>query len=197
MPFEDTAIIISIVTTIVGIIGGGFGIITYFQNQTLKRQEIILPQMKEFDECKDLTIAKLLLDDFVFPAEDGKEYSKDNLAEVLRDHKIREVEGSEIDVRGSFDALLNFFGKLGYLIDIGVITRIELGYFRYYIDKAFDQSSVKNYAVTYEFELFAVLLDKMGMTLTLELRDLVNKYYERVRYKTKSSHIASILNPSL
>jgi hypothetical protein len=48
-------------TIAVGIGGAVFGIITYMQNRILKRQEIILPLMKEFDESLRLKLAKYIL----------------------------------------------------------------------------------------------------------------------------------------
>jgi hypothetical protein len=123
-------IITTIITTSIGIIGGLFGIITYRKNQTLKRQEIILPLMKEFDDNKNLHYAKELIDGVPIELEFDKgksiKYKKDDLPSLLRQDAInRELTRDEITIRNIFDALLNFFGRLGYLIDIGVITKKE------------------------------------------------------------------------
>ena len=57
---------------------------------------------------------------------------------VLKDHHLTKVnDPAEIKVREKAYILSWIFsGKLGYLMDIKVITRIELGYFDYYIYKA-------------------------------------------------------------
>ena len=47
-----------LLTIAVGVGGTIFGIITYMQNRVLKRQEIILPLMREFEESLRLKLAK-------------------------------------------------------------------------------------------------------------------------------------------
>src|SRR5713226_8364040 len=117
--------------------------------------------MKGFDTDDKLKTALDLLDDYIVEVRGpiSREFGKDNLNTVLRDHKMLKVnDPAEVTIRESFTALLDFFGKLGYLMDIMAITRTELGYFEYYISKAKNDSSVLTFAKTYEFELFAVLL---------------------------------------
>jgi hypothetical protein len=46
---ETESLVISIITTIIGIAGGLFGAMTFLKNQRLQRQAIILPLMREFD----------------------------------------------------------------------------------------------------------------------------------------------------
>jgi hypothetical protein len=183
LAFEFASLIVSIITTAVGVVGGTFAAITHSKNQTLKRQEIIMPIMDDFDKLDGLAIAKELLDDFDFTGmgRDGREeeFSREQLKSILRNHQDGTIESQgEREIRGSFDSLLNFFGKLGYLMDIGVITKTELGYFEYFIHKAKNEEGVVNYAQIYKFELFAVLLDKMG-EIPLSLRSLATDYYNR------------------
>jgi hypothetical protein len=58
---DFAAYVISIITTIVDVVGGIFGIITYRANQTLKCQEIIFP-LRQFDENKKIYYTKELID---------------------------------------------------------------------------------------------------------------------------------------
>jgi hypothetical protein len=58
-----------------------------------------------------------------------------------------------IEIRESFDTLLDFFCKLEYLLSIGLLKYEELTYFKYYIDRAAENNSVVNYIRMYEFPL--------------------------------------------
>jgi hypothetical protein len=179
----DAAIIISIVSTAVAVVGGVFGVITYSKNQTLKRQEIILPLMREFDTNGTLDFARTLLEHFPVdirgPGQLQHTFTFDKLSTYLRDDKQTPVtDPAEIAIRNSFTALLDFFGKLGYLMDIGAITRRDLGYFEYYVSTASDNDGIIEYTKTYNFELYTILLDKMNLipsTLTKKAED----YYQR------------------
>jgi hypothetical protein len=175
------SLVFNLITTAIGVTGAIFGFITYAKNQTLKRQEIIIPLMKDFDTNDKLKTALDLLDDYIVEVTGpiSREFGRDNLKTILRDHKILKVnDPAEIAIRESFTALLDFFGKLGYLMDIMTITRTELGYFEYYINKAKSDPSIVNYAQTYEFELFAVLLEKID-SLPNTLKPLAAAYHKR------------------
>ena len=168
----------SLITWSVG--GGGivtfiWGVYEYRKNRILKRQEILFVLIQEFDKDLDtqpnkMKDAKTLLDDFNIPKYD-KSYKHENLKEILRYHGKREdddydLDGNvddagEIEIRASFDELLNYFGKLGYLLDRGLIKKDEIRYFEYYIKKAVKNEAVMRYARLYEFENFALLLVKM------------------------------------
>jgi len=190
MAFEAASLAISIITTVIGIIGGSFAIMTYLRNQMLQRQEIVLPLMKEFDTDERLDAALKLLDDFVIKITGSitgdRDFDKASLMNVLRDHHLMKVnDPAEMKVRESFTALLDFFGKLGYLMDIRVITRRELGYFDYYIYKAKDNDNVNHFAKIYSHELYAVLLDKMHEIPEM-LRGLSIQYYNRKKSKPQS-----------
>jgi hypothetical protein len=165
----------------VAVVSGAFGIITYSKNQTLKRQEIILPLMEEFDTNETLNIARTILDGFPFIVDgpEQREFGFDKLSDYLRDPSQLPVNDiSEINLRNSFTALLDFFGKLGYLMDIGAITRRDLGYFEYYINKASNNPAIIIYTRIYKFELYAVLLDKMNL-IPSTLKEVAKDYYLR------------------
>ena len=156
---------IEIISIVVGIGGFLFGLIQYEENKKLKRQEIIFPLTKEFEESDKLKNAKLILDGFILDARDpyhpertnwqrkeldrlGKGYyRKNNLNTILRVPKNYDKisDPGEMDIRNSFDSLLDFFGKLGYLIHIKIITRKEIIYFQYYIDKIIETKDVRLY----------------------------------------------------
>lgn len=148
-------LIIDIISIIVGIAGFIFGLTKFEENKKIKRQEIIFPLIKEFEISKKLKIAKLLLDGFHLDPNDinfpegqkwerkefdknvGGYYNKNNLELILRvpNYYDKITDPGEIDIRSSFDSLLDFFGKVGYLIYIKIITEKEIIYFQYYIDK--------------------------------------------------------------
>jgi len=142
-----------LLTIAIGVGGTIFGIITYMQNRVLKRQEIILPLMREFEESPRLKLAKDILEDKpLYPQtredwniQEKDYYTKINLTKLLRsrvrNHEdVKDIDGpvedkGENEIRESFDALLDFFGKLGYLLDIKVISKKESRFFLYFIKK--------------------------------------------------------------
>jgi hypothetical protein len=71
------------------------------------------------------------------------------------------IDQKEIEIRDSFSALLDFFGKLGYLLDRGLVKKEELRYFEYYIIKAREDDAVKKFAEEYHFDLYRDLLRKL------------------------------------
>jgi hypothetical protein len=207
-------LVTSILTAIVGVVGGFFGAITYIRNQILKRQEIIIPLMEEFDENKKIYYAKELIDrvsiqlkcdndviesiPFVLKHVDkdtiltyehfhlnlflvGYHYVAEGKEEAEQEGpRYSKLSQDEIIIRTMFDSLLNFFGKLGYLVDIGVITNKELGYFLYYIEKARDDPAVRCFAKNLNYELFAVLLDRIRINHP-DLESLAEGYTKRTR----------------
>lgn len=98
-------------------------------------------------------------------------YHRTTLDQILRNHIISPIldEGENV-IRQSFDALLDFFGKLGYLLFIGLIKKDELLYFQYYLKEMVSpyhdshdpahpkENPVISYSKTYGFVLFALLL---------------------------------------
>ena len=96
-------------------------------------------------------------------------YHISNMGRILKYHGKRNdddynaIDGIIIDygeriIRECFDELLNYFGKLGYLLDRELIKKNEIKYFDYYIKKAVQNEAVMRYARLYEFENFGLLL---------------------------------------
>jgi hypothetical protein len=185
----------------IGIAGSALAVTTYRQNQVLKRQEILLPLIKDFEESGKLEHAREILDYYILnkgekPNEgwnikEENYYSRENLRKILRYHKAGAKDGGEgidrpiedkgeIQIRNSFTALLDFLGRLGYLLDIGVITPKEVRYFEYYIREVKEDPALIRYAQIYDFRLFAVLLDKLGI-LPPDLSETKAAYYDQFR----------------
>ena len=72
-----------------------------------------------------------------------------------------------IEIRKSFDGLLDFFCKLEYLLGIGLLKYEELSYFNYYIERAADNHSVVNYVRMYEFPLNGKLNRNLSISTTV------------------------------
>jgi hypothetical protein len=110
MSVDPVLQITSIVTTIVGAIGGLSAFITYRRNQTLKRQEILLPLMKEFDTDKNIYYAKELIDIVPVQITDDKgniigKYTSKELQPLLNEIKGSELNKDEITVRIVIDSI--------------------------------------------------------------------------------------------
>ena len=106
--------------------------------------------MREFEESLRLKLAKDSLEDKpLYPQarkgwniDEENYYTKTNLRKLLRsrveiDSDVNDIDGpvedkGENEIRESFDALLDFFGKLDYLLDIKVISKKEIRFFLYY-----------------------------------------------------------------
>ena len=112
-------------------------------------------------------------------------YHKNKLAEILRDHSKHDVtDPGEIAIRSSFDALLDFLGKIGYLLKVGLLKKEEILYFHYYISKIINDVSnaedgsgdnaIIYYCRIYQFELFAVLLKELNQ-LPRSLESMIPK----------------------
>jgi hypothetical protein len=159
----------TLVPTAVGAIGLFNALQTYRESQVLKRKDIILPLIDEFDNSDDLFLAKAMLDDFtcnIPPAETKNVflkkfyevskteldfYNRSNLNNFLRYHKDRESEPvislKEREVRKSFDSMIYFYFKLQYLYRIGLLKDKELYYFKYYMRLAFKDEQYKDYGL--------------------------------------------------
>jgi len=159
--------------------------------------------MDEFEKSEKFKTAKLILDSFILDPNDTthperknwqrKEfdesgrgyYGKRNLEFILRvpkdNDKISDL--GEHDIRNSFDSLLDFFGKLGYLMHIKIITEKEMIYFQYYIDRIRNNKWIIFYIKEYEFELFALLLYKLNKH-DEQLDNLIERYRLKDEYPT-------------
>jgi hypothetical protein len=184
---DPVLLMTSIATSAVGIIGGWSAVSTYKRNQTLKRQEVLLPLMKEFDTDKNIFYAKELIDRVPVQIKDEKEnfngnYTYDDLKRLLNEVKGKELDKDEITMRIVIDSLLNFFGKLAYLIEIKILTRQDIVYFEYYVRKATQSEAVMHFARRLEYELFLLLLDQTGY-IDDESHKKVVEYKKRIRQK--------------
>ena len=90
-------------------------------------------------------------------------YTIKNLHDILRDDTIApKFDEGEDEIRDGFDSLLAFFGRLEYLLRIGLIRRTDLSYFQYYIDKASGNKDVREYAKLYNFQLNGMLDSRLN-----------------------------------
>ena len=186
--FFDTSILTpwaAIVATLGAIVTAIVGLRTYNQGQILKKKDIqkdiVFPLISEFDKPEgELQRAKLILDDVPLefdPNEPSVFYTKEKLLVSLQDHN-KPIRGfdkvKDALVRGSFDRLLDFFSKLSYLKDIGLLEDREIDYFPYYIDKAANNEAVINYIKTYHSSLNLISLDRNPRVSTVKQMLLKN-----------------------
>jgi len=172
---EFIGIIIAIITSIIAIIGFVKGLKEYKNNNRIKKAEFLEKLIDEFNDNK-MFLAKRVLDDFYIDVElsgnetdveiieksnkisiEDVEYVK-KIKNILRNHKEEVILNPvEHRVRQSFDDLLDFFEKLVYYFELELISPKELKYFKYYIEKCFEISGVKDYAKNYGFKEFTKL----------------------------------------
>lgn len=162
--FCDSCIDIKSIIEIISFITALFlfirGFREYRKANRTKRAEFLENLIKMFDESSILE-GKKLLDDFIVSTVDKKiidKYSQkeiDNLPcyqlpETLRYHLTKPItDDDELLVRESLDKLLDFFAKLSYYYSNDLVSRKELKYFKYYIDKI-NYHNVKSLTTTYE-----------------------------------------------
>lgn len=100
-------------------------------------------------------------------------YSKGHLDHILRGHFDSEItDTGELKIRDSFDSFLEFYGKLGYLLHVGLIQQKELSFFDYFerifrndiptIQNESNDNAVIHYVKVYEFRLFTLLLYELN-----------------------------------
>lgn len=152
----------TLVPTVVGAVGLFNGLRAYKDGQRLKRKDLIIPLINEFDNSEDLFLAKAILDDFTcnippsgtnnqilknlfnISQDDFEYYKRSNLRKFLRYHRDPMAEPvtniKERTVRRSFDSMIYFFFKLQYLHRIGLLDKKELYYFKYYMNLAFQEN---------------------------------------------------------
>jgi hypothetical protein len=167
----------TLVPTIVGAIGLFNAIKTYRDGQLLKRKDLLIPLIDEFDNSEDLFLAKAILDDFTcnvppsgtknkileslfdMSIDDLEFYNRSNLKKFLRYHEDPGVEPvtniKERAIRRSFDSIVYFFFKLQYLHKIGLLKEKELYYFKYYMRLPFQEGDIGiwNYIDKYKLQL--------------------------------------------
>jgi hypothetical protein len=164
---------INLIAVAGGLVTVTIGLVTYRQSQTIRKKDImkdiIDPLINEFDSPK-FKIAKDLLDNkkVLTKSMDAKGqpseqyYTMDNLKDLLRDRRTEpalRLTEDEKEIREAFDAFLNFFVKLEYLLNIKILdkNRNELDYFYYFIDLAARQEAVTNFMKIYRFPLRGML----------------------------------------
>ena len=156
-----------------GLAGLMWGVYTYSESQTIKRKDLLFPLIKEFDESKEMQLAKDILDDKPVTITEGEgadaisyTYHVSNIEDILRDHRVRSIDktGEEM-IRNSFDSLLDFFVKLDYLTEIKLLKKKEILYFQYYISKVADNPAITKYVTTYKFPLQGNLHEKLTPSL--------------------------------
>jgi hypothetical protein len=162
--------IVGILGGIAGALGFFWGLYEYRQTQKVKRQQLLFELIETFDNEKHkMYRAKRILDDFTITPESPSWhhneselwYRQKNLSTMLRDHKeISILDPGENQIRESFDALLDFFGKLEYLVEIGLMTRSELDYFEYFLRKAAENEDVIKYTQIYKFPLYKKIVKR-------------------------------------
>ena len=196
----EPALLISVVSTAVAVIGSAFGVITYSKNQTLKRQEILFPLINEFENDKNIKYATNLLDSVPidYKNEAGEIQGTYDETHIAFLDSNEQTDKDVITIKRIFDKYLNFFGKLGYLIDTHVLSKHDVSYFDYYIMRARDDNHIMTYAVDTRYDLFLVLLDKTGYIeleeplggnkktetrLKNKVTEILKTYYKRNRYK--------------
>ena len=161
---------ISLAALVGGLVTAAIGLVTYRQNQTLKKKDImkdiINPLIIEYDSPK-LKIATDLLDNKEGPEDiiegERRKYTIKDLGYLLRDRQAEpahQLTAPNKEVRESFDAFLNFLVKLEYLVNVGILNKKEDGdllYFSYFIEKAAEQKEVLEYMKRYRFPLRGIL----------------------------------------
>lgn len=173
----------TLVPTVVGAVGLFNALRTYRDGQLLKRKDLIIPLIDEFDNSEDLFLAKAILDDFTcnippsgtkseilkdlfnMSHDDFEFYKRSNLRKFLRYHEDPEAEPvtdiKERAVRRSFDSMAYFFFKLQYLHRIGLLDKKELYYFKYYMKLAFDDTGLWEYIDRYGLQLDRNFVDEV------------------------------------
>lgn len=153
-----------------GIGGLIWGIYTYREGQIAKRVEILFPLIREFDTSEEMILAKEILDakriqgkKIDNSSNDPREYDIRKLDRVLRYDESRVFTGAEEKIRESFDSLLDFFCKMDYLLEIGILKGHEISYFKYYIDRAVKIDALIKYAVAYNFPFHGYLDKKLNL----------------------------------
>ncbi len=151
-----------IATQILALVGAASTLFAFFtavmeyrKSNFIKRSEFLENLISQMN-AEDKKVALEYLDDFLLAG-------YENLTIVLRNHLDQEVvDPTEQNIRRSFDALLDFFARLDYLVSNGLVRKTELHYFDYYIKRAVDNPAVRRYAVIYSFKSLPRLGYLMG-----------------------------------
>jgi hypothetical protein len=168
---------------------------TYREGQLLKRKDIIIPLIDQFDNSDDLFLAKAILDDFTcnIPRAETKNedlkrfheiskadlafYNRSNLKKFLRYHRAEGAEPvtslEEKAVRRSFDSMIFFFFKLQYLYRTGLLKDKELYYFKFYMTAAFKDKDYGDYGLWNYIKNYQLPLEQNFVRKVTELSDTI------------------------
>ena len=172
---SDFDIIIKAATAAGGLYLFFRGIIEYRNNNRTKQAEFLEKLIAGFDSPK-MEIAIRILDDYdctdLDPEGDCEKQGATDLVTILRDHrKVPVTDKTQIKIRDSFCNLLDYFSKLNYYLKNDLISKDEIGYFRYYIDKVEDNEAIINYISFYYFESdFEKLFKEINPAKAVNLR---------------------------
>jgi hypothetical protein len=97
------------------------------------------------------------------------------LQSLLNEKKGSELNKDEIIIPNVIDSVVNFLGKLGYRIYMGILTRRDIGFFEYYVKKAKEDKAVMQFAKRLHYDLFLLFLDQTEYTDD-DLRRLTAEY---------------------
>lgn len=160
-----------------------FSIVTWREQVHIKRADFLELKIKEFEDSSML-IAKSLLDSFAICDICNSDSSKLSDREMISIGSSRDGVSSDIKlgnlnealnealpstnfskqrVRLSFDKLLDFFGKLEYYLSLNLMSKDEVKYFYYYIEKSAKNDAIRTYADKYDFDLFLLLVRRLNL----------------------------------
>lgn len=124
------------------------GYFEYQKSNQIKRAEFLEKMIVEFG-APERKLALEILEGYGHQGKNG--YYLVDMKRTLRDHRTSEpiTSSDEVAVRKSFDALLDFLTKLSYYTQNGLMSKKELIYFRYYLEKIRDQPEVRAYISSY------------------------------------------------
>jgi YVTN family beta-propeller protein len=178
----DPGTIVQVLGISAGIVTAIVGIVTYRQGVVTRRKDVLkdimYPLIKEFDqESPEMITSKDILDDIPISQDDTTPeenipygfYDEHRLLRTLRNHHGNTEAWDKGDgiVRESFTNILDFLSKLESLISIKLVTREQLNYFDYYINKAAENNGVVNYVRIYKFPLYGKLRRELDCRLPL------------------------------
>ena len=95
---------------------------SYKEEQNKKRLDTLFPMIMESENSESFSLAKTILDDVIIQPKTNWKYgvgyySYSSLPRILRHHSSELIiDAGEHEIRSSFNALLDFYGKLGFPI---------------------------------------------------------------------------------
>lgn len=127
------------------------------KDQKIRRRDEAINLISKYHDSEKMQYALKIFDDYnLDPKENWEQehgyYNKENLGTILRDHKSDPIyDKGEVEIRDSFDVLLDFIGNLEPYLRSGVIKKENFGSLQYYLDIANKDPAVQKYADIYNF----------------------------------------------